>query len=162
MRVAGYSAKSLAEKLGIPGRRKPAEPGSEAARKALFVAAPADYAETLGPLPPSLDKTEAGLAQAASAALRKRAPFAFIQAFCRAEDELRPALPALKALLASDGMLWISWPKQSKGRKPAPGDLNEARVRALGLDAGLVDVKVCAVDAIWSGLKFVYRRQDRP
>jgi hypothetical protein len=59
-------------------------------------------------------------------------------------------------------MLWISWPKLVKGRKPAPGDLNEARVRAMGLAGGLVDVKVCAIDETWSDLKFVFRLKDRP
>lgn len=148
--MAGYSAKTLAAKLGI-----------KEGRKALFVGAPDGYAEVLGVLPPLAARLDADPAQAASKTLAKRAPFDFIQAFCRAEGELSPLFPALKKLLAYDGMLWISWPK-AKGRKPAPGDLNENRVREAGLAAGLVDVKVCAVDEIWSGLKFVFRVADRP
>jgi len=135
----------------------------------LFVEAPPDYPETLGPLPPYVSEASVGLKQAISLATKKKGPsgpvaaaFGFIQVFCRTETELASALPALKRLLAPDGMLWISWPKLVKGRKPGPGDLNETRVRALGLSAGLVDVKVCAIDGTWSGLKFVFRLEDRP
>ena len=64
----------------------------------------------------------------------------------------------LAAKLVSNGMLWIAWPKKSSGVKT---DLSEDRVRQIGLDAGLVDVKVCAIDDTWSGLKFVYRLKDR-
>jgi hypothetical protein len=139
-------------------------------RRSLFIGAPPDYAETLGPLPPHvLGTSAAGLPQAASQTTTKkgsigssRRPFDFIQIFCRTERELAPAIPILKRLLASDGMLWVSWPKLVKGRKSAPGDLNENRVRAMGLEGGLVDVKVCAIDETWSGLKFVFRLEDRP
>lgn len=61
-------------------------------------------------------------------------------------------------MLAPDGMLWISWPKASS---KVPSDLTGNLVREIGLKNGLVDVKVCAVDEIWSGLKFVYRLEDR-
>ncbi|NJN53577.1 MAG: DUF3052 family protein [Anaerolineae bacterium] len=60
--------------------------------------------------------------------------------------------------LAKDGLLWISWPKKTA---KLPGDLDGNVVREMGLAQGLVDVKVAAIDNIWSGLKFVYRRQDR-
>jgi len=60
--------------------------------------------------------------------------------------------------LTANGMLWIAWPKKSSG---VATDLSEQRVRQIGLDAGLVDVKVCAINEIWSGLKFVYRLKDR-
>lgn len=170
--MAGYSPKPLSEKLGVPGPRKSAAKwavGVAPVRRALFVGAPSDYPETLGPLPPHVSATSIGLSQAVSLATRKKGPsgpmagpFGFIQVFCRTESELASVIPVLKRLLASDGMLWISWPKLLKGRKPRPGDLNETRVRALGLAAGLVDVKVCAVDGTWSGLKFVFRLEDRP
>jgi hypothetical protein len=123
--------------------------------------APPGYGRLLGKLPSSLASRHADLAQAGGKAVARQAPFDFIQAFCRSEAELAPLFPALKALLAPDGMLWVSWPKSVKGRKPLPGGLLEARVREIGLSAGLVDVKVCAVDEIWSGLKFVYRVKDR-
>lgn len=148
--MAGYSTKSLADKLGI-----------KEGRKALFVGAPAGYGKVLGKLPDLAARAEAGLAQASSKGLAKQAPYDFIQAFFRAEDELLPLFPILKSLMAADGMLWISWPK-SKGRKPVAGALNENRIREIGLAAGLVDVKVCAVDETWSGLKFVFRLRDRP
>jgi hypothetical protein len=64
----------------------------------------------------------------------------------------------LKQALATNGMLWVSWPKGSSGVET---DLNENVVREVGLKNGLVDLKVCAVDETWSGLKFVYRRKDR-
>jgi hypothetical protein len=175
--MAGYSPKSLLEKLGVAGPRrlpegKPLSEGKAGAgptRLALFVAAPAGCAQTLGPMPSHVSATEAGLPQAAALSTIKkgasgpiRPSFGFIQAFCRTESELAPAIPALKRLLASDGMLWISWPKILKGRKPMPGELNETKVRALGLAGGLVDVKVCAIDETWSGLKFMFRLEDRP
>ena len=64
----------------------------------------------------------------------------------------------LAARLTPNGMLWIAWPKKSSG---VTSDLSEQRVREIGLDCGLVDVKVCAIDDTWSGLKFVYRLKDR-
>ena len=64
----------------------------------------------------------------------------------------------MKQQLAPSGMLWVSWPKKSSGLK---SDLDENVVRQIGLKAGLVDVKVCAVSEVWSGLKFVIRLKDR-
>jgi len=61
--------------------------------------------------------------------------------------------------LAPDGMLWIAWPKKSSG---VPSDLDENLIRETGLGIGLVDVKVCAVTGIWSGLKFVIPVKNRP
>jgi hypothetical protein len=84
--------------------------------------------------------------------------FPFIQCFCTELRDLERRFPILKKQLAPDGMLWISWPK---GSSKVPTDLNENVIRDVGLRNGLVDVKVCAVDDIWSGLKFVYRLRDR-
>ena len=83
--------------------------------------------------------------------------FIFLFARSRAGLELE-LLPAAKAL-APAGMLWISWPKKSSG---VPTDLTEDVIRQSGLDAGLVDVKVCAVTDVWSGLKFVIPIRNRP
>jgi len=83
--------------------------------------------------------------------------FIFLFAKSRAGLELE-LLPAARAL-APAGMLWISWPKKSSG---VPTDLTENVVRQSGLDAGLVDVKVCAVTEVWSGLKFVIPVKNRP
>ena len=81
-----------------------------------------------------------------------------IHAFFNDLQHCRSRLPALKTQLAANGMLWVSWAKK---RSPRYLDLSETEVREIGLAAGLVDVKVCAVDADWSGLKLVYRLRDR-
>lgn len=85
-------------------------------------------------------------------------PLDFIHFFSRQQAELASAFPRLKQALAYDGLLWISWPKKSSGLAT---DLNENRIREMGLAHGLVDVKVAAIDERWSGLKFVYRLKDR-
>ena len=76
----------------------------------------------------------------------------------KTQAELRKHFADLKQKLAPAGMLWVSWPKKSSGVK---SDLDENVVRRIGLKAGLVDVKVCAVSQVWSGLKFVIRLKDR-
>lgn len=82
----------------------------------------------------------------------------FIQFFTKESAELEKQFRALKKSLSPDGMLWVSWPK---GAAKVKTDLNENIVREIGLDHQLVDVKVCAIDEIWSGLKFVFRVKDR-
>jgi len=72
--------------------------------------------------------------------------------------QLQKEFPKWAQKLRANGMLWISWPKKASG---VTTDLTENIVRQIGLDAGLVDVKVCAVNDVWSGLKFVYRLKDR-
>ncbi|MGH7526282.1 MAG: DUF3052 domain-containing protein, partial [Gemmatimonadales bacterium] len=81
-----------------------------------------------------------------------------IHQFVRHRRELETTFPPAAAALADDGALWISWPKKASR---VPTDLTEDVVRAVGLPLGLVDVKVCAVDEIWSGLKFVRRTENR-
>lgn len=134
--MAGYSKRSLVEKLGI-------RPGD----KVHLSNSPPDYIKTLGSLP---DK--------AVLAKTLQAPCDFIQFFTREKDELEAEFPRLKKNLSKDGMLWISWPK---GASKIKTDVNESVAREVGLKNGLVDVKVCAVDDVWSGLKFVYRLKDR-
>lgn len=82
----------------------------------------------------------------------------FAMIFSKSRADLTKEFPRLAKLLAPTGMLWVSWPKKSSG---VATDLNENVVRSIGLDSGLVDVKVCAVTEIWSGLKFVRRVKDR-
>ena len=82
----------------------------------------------------------------------------FAMVFVKRAAELKKEFPRMARNLAPAGMLWISWPKKSSGLAT---DLDENVVRAIGLEAGLVDVKVCAVDDVWSGLKFVVRVKDR-
>lgn len=130
--MAGYSGKPLARKLGLT-------PGM----RALFRNPPRGYPKLLG----------APLGKASGDRLD------FIQAFVGDERDLRECLPALKKKLSPAGMLWVSWAKKTS---PLFSGVTEDTVRAVALAAGLVDVKVCAVDDDWSGLKLVYRRKDRP
>ena len=134
--MAGYSKRSLVNKLGI-------RPGD----KVHLSNTPPDYAKTLGSLP---DK--------AVVAKTLQGPCDFIQFFTKERAELESAFPKLKKNLAKGGMLWISWPK---GASRIKTDVNENVAREIGLKNGLVDVKVCAVDDVWSGLKFVFRLKDR-
>jgi hypothetical protein len=134
--MAGYSGTPLVKKLGI-------KEDSHAA----FLNAPKDFVTQLD-LP-------------AGVKINSRATnhLDFIHLFVKNRRELETSFPAQAARLEPHGMLWISWPKKSSG---VITDVNENIVRAVGLAHGLVDVKVCAVDDVWSGLKFVFRLQDRP
>ncbi len=134
--AAGYSARPLAEKLGIKPHMRIAVLG-----------APRGYRTTLGALP-------SGVAIATT--LRGTLPF--IQFFTKQRVSLESRFPVLKRALTTDGALWISWPKKASG---VATDLTEDGVRAVALAHGLVDVKVCAVDEVWSGLKLVRRLRDR-
>jgi hypothetical protein len=82
----------------------------------------------------------------------------FAMLFTKSRAELEKEFARTAKLLTPAGMLWISWPKKSSG---VPTDVDEKAVREIGLAAGLVDVKVCAVTDVWSGLKFVRRVKDR-
>src|SRR5262245_40334135 len=82
----------------------------------------------------------------------------FVHVFVKEREDLSNRFETLAKSLAPAGMLWVSWPK---GASKVKTDLNENIVRDIGLKAGLVDVKVCAVDDVWSGLKFVIRLKDR-
>jgi hypothetical protein len=86
------------------------------------------------------------------------APFDCAVAFAKSAKELRAIFTKLEPKLAQDGMMWIAWPKKAAAMKT---DLDENLVRDIGLEAGLVDIKVCAIDSTWSGLKFVRRVRDR-
>jgi hypothetical protein len=139
--TAGYSGKPLIEKLGI-------KPGLTVA----FVDVPDDYATLIGDLP--MDVTETDL---------HHGHIDFIHFFATTRQALEARFPELKAALKSNGSLWISWPKATaKGSARLPSDLGDNVVREIGLANGLVDVKVAAIDATWSGMKFVYRIVDRP
>jgi hypothetical protein len=89
---------------------------------------------------------------------RARGPLDVIVAFFVDRSLLARRLPALAGALDTAGGLWIAWPKRASGVET---DLSEGVVRSLGLEAGLVDNKVCAIDSVWSGLRFVYRLRDR-
>ena len=87
-----------------------------------------------------------------------KAPIDFALVFTKSKAALAKEFKRISKLLAPAGMLWVSWPKKSSG---VATDLDENKVRDIGLAAGLVDVKVCAVTDVWSGLKFVRRVKDR-
>ena len=88
----------------------------------------------------------------------REGPLDFAMVFVKTQAELKQKFSKLARQLATAGMLWVCWPKKSSG---VATDLNENDVRKIGLDAGLVDVKVCAVNDVWSGLKFAIRVKDR-
>ena len=133
--MAGYSRTPLVKKLGI-------KPGSNI----VFVNAPSDYAKQLD-LPADV-----------SANSRAGKPLDFAQLFVKSEKELTKKFSHYARRLNPSGMLWVSWPKKSSG---VSTDLSENIVRDIGLATGLVDVKICAVNKVWSGLKFVFRLKDR-
>jgi hypothetical protein len=133
---AGYSGTPLVRKLGI----KPQ------ARLGL-IAAPDGFDEVLGELPPGVVVRR-----------RLQGPFDVLVAFTTRRAELERRLPAWRGALDQAGGLWVAWPKRASG---VASDLGDGVVRELGLAAGLVDNKVCAIDATWSGLRFVYRLADR-
>ncbi len=133
---AGYSQRSLVDKLGI-------KPGS----KIAILNAPRGYRTTLGQLP-------AGVRVAATL----QGKVSFIQFFTVARVELEQKILALLRVLEPAGMIWVSWPKKASG---VPTDITEDVVRAVALPTGLVDVKVAAVDDVWSGLKLVRRLKHR-
>jgi hypothetical protein len=135
--MAGYSGTPLVKKLGF----------KEGFRVGL-VNPPGGFQRELGPLPTDV-KITVGL-------LTK--PFDLILLFAGSQQTLQKEFSRLAQKLAGNGMLWIAWPKKASG---VATDLSDNSVRQIGLDAGLVDVKVCAINDIWSGLKFVYRLKDR-
>ena len=134
--MAGYSGTPLIKKLGI----------KEGFRVAL-VNSPKGFKQELGPLP-NKAKFVSSLKDEVDVTLL----------FAQSETELRDRFALLAANLVTNGMLWVAWPKKSSGVNT---DLAFTNVQRIGLDAGLVDVKICAVNDIWSGLKFVYRLKDR-
>jgi hypothetical protein len=137
--MAGYSGTPLPQKLGL-------KPG---ARLGLVKAPPA-FSRTLGTLP-------AGVAARPVSPGKSR--FDVIVCFAPTMAEVARQIPALKQRLDPAGGLWMAWPKKASGLAT---DVSENDVRAKGLAAGLVDNKVCAIDDVWSGLRFVFRLVDRP
>jgi hypothetical protein len=133
--AADYSGTPLPRKLGV-------KPES----RVLVDGRPAGF--RLGQLPPG-------------AILHTRPggdPYDVVLSFCPDRARLERRFVPLARRLAAAGALWACWPKRASG---VSTDLDETAVREFGLAAGLVDVKVCAVDPVWAGLKFVVRRRDR-
>jgi hypothetical protein len=135
--MAGYSGTPLVNKLGI-------KPDFDVA----FVNAPENFAKQLE-LPSGVNIKSA----------LKSKDLDLIIAFVTSQKTLTSAFAQYSVRIKPAGMFWVSWPKKASGVQT---DLNENIVRDIGLATGLVDVKVCAVDEVWSGLKFVFRLKDRP
>lgn len=131
--MAGYSKRPLAEKLGM-----------KEGASVVILNAPQNYHETLAPMPSGVMHST-----------NLKGSMEFIQFFTKERKDLAKQFPKLKKHLKPKGILWISWPK---GASKVQTDLNENIVREIGIANGMVDIKVCAVDEIWSGLRFAFRR----
>jgi len=134
---AGYSKTPLVKKLGF-----------KCGNTILPLQAPSHYLKLLGELP-----SDVRVAEENSNTL-----VPFIHLFAKDANDLRKYFPIAKNRLEKNGMLWLSWIKKSSELKT---DISESDVRKLGLELGLVDVKICAVDKDWSALKFMFRKKDR-
>ncbi len=134
--MAGYSGKPLSQKLGI-------KPGF-----CIFVEGlSAPYSDIVGDLPDDVRVMGAA-----------KAPLNAVHLFATASEGLATKLRAYRKAIAPDGMIWVSWPKKTSG---IVSDLSDVVVRDTALPLGLVDVKVCAVDDVWSALKFVIPKAMR-
>lgn len=134
--MAGYSGTPLARKLGVTNETT-----------IIAIGAPKNYDALLAPLP-------AG----ARVAVRSGETPRFVHLFTTARAELVARLRRLRDTLAADGVIWVSWPKKASRMET---DITEDTIRSVALPLGLVDVKVCAVDDTWSGLKLVIRKELR-
>jgi len=134
--LAGYSGTPLAKKLGI----------SEGTR-VLTIDAPKDYRDLLAPLPEGVQFDSTLSAQTD-----------VVHIFAKERAALASALRSVMKTLRADAVIWVSWPKKSA---KVSTDITEDTIRDVALPLGLVDIKVCAVDAVWSGLKLVTRRENR-
>ena len=134
--MAGYSGTPLSKKLGI-------KPGTVL----HVVNAPADYAALLEPLPENV-----AIVREATDGLD------LVHVFAKRRSDLVDLINIYKSKIKQNGMIWVSWPK--KAAKIAT-DVTEDTVREVALPLGLVDIKVCAVDEVWSGLKLVIRKENR-
>lgn len=130
--MAGYSGKPLAQKLGI-----------KANMTVTVINAPPGYRKLLGQLPAGVKFSDSD---------------GFLHLFAKRRENLEKQLSILRRKIADAGTLWVSWPKKSSG---VATDITEDVIRAVALPLGFVDVKVCAVDETWSGLKLMIRRENR-
>lgn len=133
--MAGYSGTPLARKLGVTDDTT-----------ILAIGAPKNYTALLAPLP-----------EGARISVRSSTP-RFVHLFTASRDELDTRLRQLRDTVDQDGVVWVSWPKKSA---KVATDITEDTIRAVALPLGFVDVKVCAVDETWSGLKLVIRKELR-
>ncbi len=134
--MAGYSGKPLVQKIGV-----------KTGHRLALAGAPTDFIKELDPLPKEVVVATGG-----------RAKLDCVILFADEAATLESRIVRWATRLAPAGMLWIAWPKKAS---KVETDVTEALVRSTGLGAGLVDVKICAINDIWSGLKFVRRLKDR-
>ena len=134
--MAGYSATPLIKKLGL-----------QSGMKLYLVNAPADYYEWIAPVPENINIVS-----------RMTAGLDMVHVFSTDAAQLMKVLQQTRNRLKPDGMIWVSWPK--KAAKVAT-DITEDTIRTIALPMGLVDIKVCAVTEVWSGLKLVIRKELR-
>jgi hypothetical protein len=135
--MAGYSGTPLAKKLGI----KPA-------MRLVAIDAPAEYRDWLGELPTG-----------ATILPKPVTPLHAVHVFVRQKSHLGKHLTACRGQLEQSGFIWVSWPKRAS---KVETDITEDVVREVALPLGFVDIKVCAVSDVWSGLKLVIRKRERP
>jgi len=134
--MAGYSGTPLAQKLGI-----------KVGQRVTSINAPAAYRKWLTPVP-----------EAVSFSNKVDKDAAFVHFFVSERKTLEKELKRLRKVIADAGVVWASWPKKSSGVKT---DVTEDVIRAVALPLGFADIKVCAVDETWSGLKLMIRRENR-
>ena len=134
--MSGYSGTPLPQKLGI-------KPGTIV----VVVDAPDDYRKLLGKIPSGVNFATLPVGKTR-----------FVHLFAKERLALQNHLQSLRHTIAEDAAVWVSWPKKSSG---VPTDVTEDVIRAVALPLGFVDIKVCAVDETWSGLKLMIRRENR-
>lgn len=134
--MAGYSTTPLPQKLGI-------KPGTIV----VAIDAPDNYRKLLGQIPSGVNF-----------ATRPVGKTRFVHLFATERRSLQTHLQSLRQKIADDAAIWVSWPKKSSG---VPTDISEDVIRSVALPLGFVDIKVCAVDDTWSGLKLMIRRDNR-
>ena len=132
----GYSGTPLWKKLGLKAGQRVSAPG-----------APANYRKLLAPLPDGIE-FQARIARNTD----------LVHLFTTSKAELAKKLEAWLKVLGPEAIIWVSWPKKTS---KVPTDISEDTIRAVALPMGLVDIKVCAVDETWSGLKLVLRKELR-
>ena len=134
--MAGYSGTPLPQKLGI-------KPGLTV----VAINPPANYRRLLGQIPDSITFSE-----------RLKSGSSFVHLFTSRRSEMQKKMSILRDKISDNGAIWVSWPKKSSG---IATDVTEDVIREIALPLGFVDIKVCAVDEIWSGLKLMIRRENR-
>ena len=134
--MAGYSGTPLTQKLGL-----------KAGQTIALIGAPPGYRKLLSPLPEKVSFTK-----------EIKTGSSFVHLFVSDRKTMERELNRLRKLMANTGVLWVSWPKKSSG---VTTDVTEDVIREVALPLGFVDIKVCAVDETWSGLKLMVRRENR-